>query len=154
MKNVCCFITLRRPECPTNGVGQDLLPINIVNQISVGFLAFRPTPLVVNITSYRVNPWLDTLLCSTFSPLVLASSRISHWLVVLIAIERANNTMFVNQWCDDTLVDQVDLHADSHLRSDHEEDQSQSISSGRKSRLQTVMKNKDLSRVRRSMICI
>ena len=98
INNTCCFVTLRRPKCQTNGVGQYLLAISIFNQISLGFLACRLTHLAVNITSYRGNPWMDTVLCSMFSYLGLASSQISYWLVALIAIERACTTVFLNRY--------------------------------------------------------
>jgi hypothetical protein len=99
VNNIFSFTTFRRPRCRRNGIGQYLLFMSIVNQISLGLLACRLTHLTINITSHRFNPLLDIILCKLLSYLLTASSRITYWLVSLVAFERTYITLFLNgQW--------------------------------------------------------
>jgi hypothetical protein len=97
LNNTCSFVTFRRPKCRRNGVGQYLLAMSVVNQISLTLLTCRLTHLTINMTSYRAYPLLDTILCSAFHYLGTACNRVAYWLVALIAIERVYTIVYLNQ---------------------------------------------------------
>jgi hypothetical protein len=99
MNNICSFTTFHRPRCRRKGVGQYLLWMSIVNQINLGFLACRLTHLTINISNDRFSPLLDIVFCKVFNYSLTASSRITYWLVSLIAFERTYITLFLGgQW--------------------------------------------------------
>jgi hypothetical protein len=93
--NICSFVTFRRPKCRRIGTGHYLLCMSIVNQINLFCFALRLTHLVLN-TQSQSYPLFSMVGCKMLNYLLVASSRISYWLVALIAIERGYITLFLN----------------------------------------------------------
>ncbi|CAF0816639.1 unnamed protein product [Adineta ricciae] len=99
INNIFAFVTFRRPKCRRYGSGQYLLFMSIINQISLGVLALRLIHLTVNMLTQYFHPTFNNVCCSLLNYLLKSSSRLTYWLVALIAIERVYTTVFLNkQW--------------------------------------------------------
>jgi hypothetical protein len=97
--NVFSFITFRRQKCLSNGVGQYLFYMSIINQISLSVLAARLIHLSTTITSFQSSPVVDNILCKVLSYLLVCFTRVAYWLVSFLATERVYTLVFLNgQW--------------------------------------------------------
>jgi hypothetical protein len=94
--NLFSIVTFRRPHCLCNGIGQYLLCMSVINQLSLGLLAGRLIHLVINITGLHSHLLVDHYLCKILSYLLTSSSRMVYWLSSLVAIERVYMTLFLN----------------------------------------------------------
>ncbi|UJR14502.1 hypothetical protein I4U23_001498 [Adineta vaga] len=97
VNNIFSFVTFRRPKCRRYGSGQYLLFMSIINQINLTVLILRLIHLIINIISRRFHPLVNIICCSVLNYLLKTSSRITYWLVALIAIERVYTTVFLNK---------------------------------------------------------
>ena len=80
INNLFSFVTFRRHKCLRNGIGQYLLYLSVVNQISLGVLAARLIHLSMTITGRHSHPTFDEVLCKLLSYLLACSGRIVYWL--------------------------------------------------------------------------
>ncbi|CAF1487199.1 unnamed protein product [Adineta steineri] len=94
--NFFSILTFRRQTCLTNGVGQYLLCMSIINQFNLGFLAARLVHLAMILTGLHTQPVLANYLCKILNYLLTSSGRMVYWLSSLVAIERAYMTLFLN----------------------------------------------------------
>jgi hypothetical protein len=97
VNNIFAFVTFRRRKCRRNGTGQYLLFMSIINQINLGLFTLRLIHLTINIISRPFHPLVNVILCSGLNYLLITSSRITYWLVSLIAIERVYTILFLNK---------------------------------------------------------
>ena len=95
INNLFSFVTFRRHKCLRNGIGQYLLYLSVVNQISIGVLAARLIHLSMTITGRHPHHH-PQVLCKLLSYLLTCSGRIVYWLSSLVAIERVYVTLFLN----------------------------------------------------------
>ena len=94
--NLFAFVTLNRKRCLRTGIGQYLLYMSVINQISLGFLATRLIHLAVKSIAMSSSSTGNGILCKLFHYLLISSSRTVYWLSSLIAIERLYMTLFLN----------------------------------------------------------
>jgi hypothetical protein len=98
--NACSLVTFIRPRCLANGVGNYLLAVTIVNEVSLVFLALRLTHIAVSTVYYRTNSIWNRVFCATFPFVSNSFNHLSYWLVSLVAIERAYSTIYLRgRWC-------------------------------------------------------
>ena len=95
MNNSCGYVTFNRPKVLLVGAGHYLRIVSIVNQIAVLVLLLKLLHLVLSLKSYIVHQLTNTILCKVLSYLVVCSSRISYWLMGMIAVERVYVTWYL-----------------------------------------------------------
>ena len=99
INNLCSFFTFLRPKCQRNGIGQYLLTMSIVNQVNLTLFMLRLLHLTLNFTHTYFSAPINAILCPLLNYLLVTSSRLTYWLVSLIAIERVYTTVSLKgQW--------------------------------------------------------
>lgn len=88
VNNTLGYVTFNRSKPLLVGTGHYLRVVSIVNQIAVLMLLFKLLHLVLSLKGYFVHQLLNTILCKVLSYLLVCSSRISYWLMGMIAVER------------------------------------------------------------------
>jgi hypothetical protein len=97
--NIFSFVTFRRQKCLSNGVGQYLFYMSIINQINLSVLVARLIHLSIIVTDLRYHPIIDSILCKVLNYLLICSTRIAYWLVSFVATERVYTVVFLKgQW--------------------------------------------------------
>lgn len=95
MNNTCGYVTFNRPKPLLVGAGHYLRVVSIVNQIAVLMLLLKLLHLVLSLKGYIVHQLINTILCKILSYLLVCSSRISYWLMGMIAVERVYVTWYL-----------------------------------------------------------
>jgi hypothetical protein len=99
LNNVCTFVTFRRPRCLRVGVGNYLLCLSVVNQVTMAFLLLRMIHLSVLTSRPESAPHLPSVLCGLLAYGVENGLYVSYWLVSIVSIERVYNTLSpTGQW--------------------------------------------------------
>ena len=93
INNMCSLFTFLRPKCQRNGIGHYLLTMTIVNQVNLTLFMVRLFHLTINFTNSYFSASLNAILCPLLNYLLVTSSRLTYWLVSLIAIERVYTTV-------------------------------------------------------------
>ena len=97
--NLFSFVTLRQRGCLRNGVGNYLLCLSVVNQISLSFFLMRLMHLVISMIGGHAPSLIDDILCRSLNYLLTCSGRLVYWLSSLIALERVYMTVVISgQW--------------------------------------------------------
>ena len=105
LNNLFSFVTFRRLKCSTNGIGQCLLALSIINQLNFTILVARLIHLSLIITGLSVHPHLDNFLCKILNYLLTSLMRIVYWLVSFVGTERVYTVIFLKgQWLNKTSV--------------------------------------------------
>ena len=95
INNICCYVTFNRSKPLLVGSGWYLYAVSIVNQIAVLVLLLKLLHLVLSIKGFIVHHLLNTILCKSLSYLLVCSSRISYWLMSMVAVERVYVTWYL-----------------------------------------------------------
>ena len=95
LNNVCCFITFNRPKPLLVGSGHYLRTASIINQLTLLMLLLKLLHLVLSVKGYVVHQLMNTILCKLLSYLLVCSSRISYWLMGMVAVERVYVTWYL-----------------------------------------------------------
>jgi hypothetical protein len=99
VNNVCAFVTFRRPQCLRVGVGNYLLCLSVVNQVTMAFLLLRLIHVIVLLSRPQSARYLPSFLCGLFAYGVENGLYVSYWLVSIVSIERVYNTLApTGQW--------------------------------------------------------
>lgn len=93
---MCSYVTFNRSKPLLVGIGHYLRATSIVNQITLLMLIFKFLHLVLSIKSYTIDLFSNTILCKVLTYLLACSSRMSYWLMGMVAIERVYVTWFLN----------------------------------------------------------
>ncbi len=88
VSNTFCFVTFNRTKPLLVGVGHYLRVANITNQVALFISFLKLLHLVLSVKGYVVHHLLNTILCKVLSYLVACTSRMSYWLMSMVAIER------------------------------------------------------------------
>ncbi|CAF0984601.1 unnamed protein product [Rotaria magnacalcarata] len=93
--NYCSLMTFIRPKTRKFGIGNYLLIVSIVNQLSLLFLLLKIIHTVLGSTSLLVNYELfNQYSCKIVSYLLSVFTRICNWLTSLVSIERLCIVLF------------------------------------------------------------
>ncbi|CAM4808371.1 unnamed protein product [Rotaria magnacalcarata] len=96
LNNLCCFVTFRQKKCRHNGIGEYLLYMSIINQLSLTFLLSRFLHLATNIIhSHSFLPF-NTIFCKLINYSLLTSTHLTYWFSSLIAVERLYVVVVLN----------------------------------------------------------
>ena len=97
--NLFTFVTLRRRVCLLHGIGQYLLWMSVINQLTLALLTIRLVQLVMTLTTFRSNQIVGDILCKLLSYSLTCGTRISYWVSSFVALERVFTTIFLSkQW--------------------------------------------------------
>ena len=88
VNNTLCFVTFNRSKPLLVGVGHYLRATSIINPLALCILFLKMLHLVLSMKGYIVHHLLNTILCKVLSYLVACTSRMSYWLMSMVAIER------------------------------------------------------------------
>ncbi len=95
VNNVCSFVTFNRPKPLLVGIGHYLRTASIINQLTLFILLLKLVHLVLSIKGYVVYHLMNTILCKVLSYLLACTSRMSYWLMGMVAIERVYVTWYL-----------------------------------------------------------
>ncbi len=95
VNNVCCYVTFNRPRPLIVGIGHYLRTASIINQLTLFMLLFKLIHLVLSIKGYFVHHLTNMVLCKVVSYLLACTSRMSYWLMGMVAIERVYVTWYL-----------------------------------------------------------
>jgi hypothetical protein len=76
------------------GIGHYLRTVSIINQLTLFLLVLKFLHLVLSIKGYIIHHLTNLTLCKVLSYLLACTSRMSYWLMSMIAIERVYTI-----WC-------------------------------------------------------
>ena len=96
LNNLCCFVTFRQKKCRHNGVGEYLLYMSVINQLSLTYLLNRFLHLTINSLHPHPSLAFNTIFCKLINYFLLTSTRLTYWFSSLIAIERLYVVVFLN----------------------------------------------------------
>lgn len=94
ISNLFSFVTFRRPKTRINGAGYYFLTGTLFSQLSLFCLLSKVLHIIINIRGLFIQPMVNTILCKTISFLLSSSTRICHWIIVFVAIERIYVTIY------------------------------------------------------------
>ena len=95
VSNVYCYVTFNRPKPLLVGIGHYMRTASIINQLAVFMLLLKLIHLVLSMKGVIVNHLLNTILCKVLSYFVSCTSRMSYWLIGMVAIERVYVTWYL-----------------------------------------------------------
>ena len=97
INNIFSFMTFSQKKCRKNGSGQYLLFMSVISPLNLAFLTLRLCHLIINITGQHFSLQTNIILCTFLNYSLTITSRISQWLVSLLAIERVYTIVFLNK---------------------------------------------------------
>ena len=77
------------------GIGYYLRTASVINQLTLFVLLLKLIHVVLSIKSYIVHHAVNTILCKVLSYLLSCTSRMSYWLMGMVAIERVYVTWYL-----------------------------------------------------------
>lgn len=81
-------MTFNRQKPLLVGAGHYLRTVSVINQLTLLVLLLKLLHLGLSIKSYIVHQSINTILCKVLSYLLVCTSRISYWLMGMVAVER------------------------------------------------------------------
>ena len=88
-------MTFNRRKPLLVGAGHYLRTASVINQLTLLVLLLKLLHLVLSIKSYIVHQLINTILCKVLSYLLVCTSRISYWLMGMVAVERVYVTWYL-----------------------------------------------------------
>jgi hypothetical protein len=88
LNSVCCYTTFNRKKPLLVGIGHYLRIISIVNFITLLTLLLKLIHIVLSIRGHIVHPLINTISCKILSYCLSCTTRMSYWLMGMVAIER------------------------------------------------------------------
>jgi hypothetical protein len=95
VNNILCYVTLNRPKPLSVGIGHYLRTVSIINQLTLFMLLLKLLHLILSIKGYIVHHLTNLILCKVLSYLLACTSRMSYWLMSMVAIERVYVTWYI-----------------------------------------------------------
>ncbi|CAM2722571.1 unnamed protein product [Rotaria socialis] len=95
LNNVCCYATFNRTKPLLVGIGHYLRTVSIINQLALLSLLLKLIHTVFSIKGHIVHHTMNTISCKILSYFLSCTSRMSYWLMGMVAVERVYVTWYL-----------------------------------------------------------